>query len=250
MKNFKLLLIIIFLLSFSACEEKKSNYVESYCNKDINVKRCLSDRDYFVSQKLKKWKPDLLSETVLKDIEKTNQQVGKWIGNTNLNKKIVKIKNLDDIYISKKDAILRSEENFKKAQEIENNIYLLEASIEFNEEESHATIYNLNFKNNFMQKSLSIDRFGLTSKQLDIIKLCSSWVFKKLISCKGKILITGEIFKYPIKESKIHGLFKYYLEAFNLEEQDIQKILVDLKIEEKKKLVDLFNKNDELQLKK
>lgn len=250
MKNFKLLLIIIFLLSFSACEEKKSNYVENYCNKDINVKKCLSDRDYFVNQNLKKWKPDLISESVLKDIEKTNQHVGKWIGNTNLNKKIVKIKNLDDIYISKIDAILRSDENFKKAQKIENNIYLLESSIEFNEEESHAIIYNLNFKNNIMQKRLSIDRFGLTSKQLDILKLCSSWVLKKIISCKGKILITGEIFNQNTKGSKILGLFDYYLEAFSLEEQNIQKILIDLKNEEKNKLENLFNKYDELKLKR
>ena len=130
-------------------------------------------------------------------------------------------------------------------------MYALDASIDFDEDNLNTTIFNLDFKNDFNQASIFIDRFGLDSKQLDILKLCNSWIPKKIISCKGKVLITGEILERKLSMSSSKPLFKfnYYLEAFKLEKQNIKKIIISLRKQEKDTLKSLFNKYQEVKLK-
>ena len=234
--------ITLFFLIFG-CENKEKSYVENVCANDPDYKRCTNDKDYFVEQRLKNWKPSYLSEQVLLMIEETNKYAGEWIGNTNIKKKIVNIKNVKDLYLSKFPFPFLHDVDLKKAKEIQKHLYSLNASIDFDIEQSSATIYNLNFKNNFNQERINVDRFGLDSKQQDILELCYSWVPDKIISCKGKVLITGEIFEWKPRSFSISELkFNYYLEAFKLEKQDIQKIKDILKTKERNQLIKEFNK--------
>ncbi len=237
----------LIFLAISGCDKKKETYVEVVCKKDLDANRCINDKSYFLEKRLNSWKPSFFSERVLNDIKITNEYTGKWIGNINKDKEIVNISKIKDLYLSDFNYYNLSKNDLKKAERVVKHIYEVNASFEFDTEQSELTIYDKDFKNDLYQSMIKLNRFGLNSKELDILEFCTSWIFKKIISCVGKVRVTGELFETKFKWSSSSKepviTFNYYLDSFLLEKQSEKQIKLSLRKEYEKKLIEEFDKH-------
>ena len=226
-KNINIFLLILIAPFFISCDLNEKSSVEKLCEKNPDYKKCLTNKEYFLKSLLVNWEPTWSGQIGLKNVEKRNTYSNKWIG-ANINyENAIKINSLNEIKISfSSNPSLNDKEKLIAGEKLKNNIYLFEGLVTFCNERTindlkfycpnnQVLLLDMNHENSSTQ-SLSFRRFGLTSKELDILKLCQIRYYsfnKDTFICKGQFLISIEI--YGVSYTDLKHL-NYYLESFKL----------------------------------
>jgi hypothetical protein len=237
-----IIILIVFLIFplFISCDSKEKSLVEKICEKNSDYKKCLTNKEFFLQSALTNWKPTMFNKIGLSNVKKRNVNSNNWIGENINYKNAIKIDSLEKIKISYSSyPNLKDEEEFIAGEKLKKNVYLFEGLVTFCNDtrinklpfycpEGEFLLLDINHENS-SNKSLSFRRFGLTSKDLDILKLCQIKFFsvnKDSLICRGQFLISIEIRGVSYTDLK-H--LNYYLESFKLYNDDIDKKISLLK---------------------